>query len=323
MVKFYAPVLRVLAFAGAVVATNAGIAGADAQTPNTLSVADLIESAQNERPQDVVGLPGSQLVEILAAATEADRAALLAALPTGDVASLLAVMVLSGAEAGLVADVLASAVSLDPDAAQSLTSVVIVNSSPDALPALAAAMVAEIQQAATDGQAADAGAIEALVQATLALDSGGDTVAAIVALGQDATGDAGNPVARALATIADSPSTGAVLRSRIVAQVAIAGGAVSSAFDQQRAVSDVGDVVPGPQTDLAGAGPDDAPVVPPAIGGGDATSSQTSGSQSGQRAPGIQTASSPSGGSGLSSGGGGASGGGTSTGTPSGPVSPN
>jgi len=323
MVKFYAPVLRVMAFAGAVAVANAAISSADAQTQATLSVADLIESAQNERPQDVVGLPGSELVTILAAATEADRAVLLAALPVGDVASLLAVMVQSGADSGLVADVLASAVSLDPDAAQSLTSVVIVNSSSDTLPALAAAMVAEIQQATTDGQDSDAGSIEALVQATLALDSGGDTVAAIVALGQGATGDAGNPVAQALARIADSPSTGALLRSRIVSQVAIAGGPVASAFDQQRAEPAVGDVVPGPQTDLAGAGLDDAPVTPPAIGGPGATPSQAAGSQSGQRAPGIQTASSPAGGSGLSSGGGGASGGGTSTGTPSGPVSPN
>lgn len=323
MAAYYAPMLRALALAGAVAALNSGFKAAEAQVIGDLSIADLIQSAQDQRPQDVVGLPGAELSAILSAASEAERAELLAALPVGDVAAMLAGMVQSGAEPDLIADVLASAVSLDPGAAEGLAAVVIVNSAPDELPALAAAMIAELRQATGEGAVADASSMEGLVQATLALDNSNDTVAAIVSLGESAAGEGGSEsVAQALAKVADT-TPNAALRSRIVTQVAVADGAFSNTFSQQRSEPAVGDITLGPQPGAGVPAAEQAAVPPPAIGGAGATSGQTSASQSGQRNQQLQTASSNTGGSGLSSGGGGASGGGsTSSGTPSAPVSP-
>jgi hypothetical protein len=281
---------------------SAGPSKAQAQ-----DIAVLIELASNDAAQDILSLPGSELAAILDAASDAERRALLAALSIADQQALILALAEAQADISLLADLIAAAIAADPRIAESFIEAVIAATPPDALPALAEALVAEIGEMLTGIDPVDPLVLEALIRATLEVDSSEGTVYAIVDLAEAAT--APNAIAalgEALEAVAQDADP--ALASAITTAVALSPVAsLSESFDASTVSA------PAPAE-----APQDPVVAAAEIGGEGATSGETSATQGGESQTGTgDTSGSPSTGAPLSG-----SSGGTAGGTPDGDVSP-
>ena len=306
MAKRYSPAMQILALAGAVLLVDAGSRTAQAET-----IEVLIELARNDASQDVVALSGSDLVAILEAATEAERAELLALLPSGDLDALVAALVGGGAAPSLIASVVVASIPLDDAGGERFCRVVEQNAPPVALPAISAALVEELGRVVSVSGDVNPALIEEITNCAIALDPRPGTIDAIIAVANAATATNGpEAIGRALALIAETAAP--ELASAIETAVAISGNdRLATAFSAAAGVPPVADVPVQPPVPPA----PPVPVIPAAaIGGGGATVGGDDASRTGED---FIPFAGGSGGDGLSGTGGGVT---RSTDSGSGPV---
>lgn len=249
----YKKVIQALAV-GSVLGLSPAWAQQDAADIKTL-----LDLAANDSARDVVSLPGDQLGEILAGASQAEREALVAALDAEEVDALLAALALGGAAAAVIANTVSAVITTAPDATDRIIDVVLQNAPPVALPQIAAALYdvidrvfAEMAPPVFDGH----------VQAALAFDA--RIASRLVALGNTWDMADATRLARVLVALAEGDDT--TLASTIETALALEGGQMLQLAAQFRDELPVAAVpeAPPPVPPVA--------VAPPApIGGGAAS----------------------------------------------------
>ena len=267
------------ALGAAVFAMDATTSPASAQAePPALSV--LIELAQNDAVDDILGVPGAQLGDVLMDGTDAERLALIAALPDSAVDSLLVSMLQAGASGAAIASVIEAVIVSDPGDTARIVEVVLENAVPAERPGIAGVLFDEIESLLSeDLLTVDEEILEGLVFAALTIDI--STAEQFAQLGSSLDGEAAEMLAMVLARITETADPS--LASAIETAIALEGGLFAQAFGAARDEVDVAVIPPADPAPVPVA--PDAPAVAPAqIGGPGAAPADTPASAAGEDA---------------------------------------
>lgn len=253
-----------VALGAAVLAFDTANAPASAQSdPPEMSV--LIELAQNNAMQDVISLPGAQLAEVLGGATEAERLALVAALPPAAVDTMMIAMLQARASNGVIADLIGAIIENDPADTQRIIDVILDNTAPAERPAIAAALYDRIDRLFSEAAVEISDAVlENTIFTAVTLDT--RVADRFAQLGNRLSEDRSTALAAALARISETADD--AVASAVETAVAREGGQFAQRFGVARGEVDVAVTPPVAPPPVA---IPDVPAVPPAGIGGPGT----------------------------------------------------